>query len=68
MGAEPPRREFWTKVGYGLTAAWMVFVVVWTDNDPSHPFFNFIFAVPLAGWITVVAVVKLVGFIKSRDP
>ncbi|MBK8907467.1 MAG: hypothetical protein IPM60_06100 [Rhodospirillales bacterium] len=56
----------WTKIGYAVTAAWMLFVVVYTGSDPSHPLFSFIFVVPLAGWITVIAAIKIVAAIRAR--
>ena len=41
-------------VGYVLTAAWIVMVVMETDGDMEHPLFNYIFLVPLAGWIVAM--------------
>ena len=57
----------WTKIGYAVTAAWMLFVVVYTDSDPKHPLFSFVFIVPLAGWITAIAVIKVVTAFRGRD-
>lgn len=45
-------RRLWNGVGYAGSAAWMLMVVVVTNNDPNHPLFDFIFVVPIAGWIT----------------
>ena len=39
------------KVGYVLSAVWMAGIVVVTKGDTRHFLFNFIFIVPLAGWI-----------------
>ena len=52
-------RRLWTGVGYGLTAAWMVGVLVVTNSDPAHPLFDFIFVVPLIGWIVAIGVQRL---------
>ena len=49
----------WTKVGYGLTALWMLIVLGVTGNDVTHPFFNYIFAVPLAVWIGALVLGRL---------
>ncbi len=46
----------WIKVGYGLTALWMLVVLWITGNDVAHPLYNYIFGVPLAAWAGVVAV------------
>lgn len=55
-------REFWTKVGYAVTAAWMVFVLFASNGDPKHPLFDFIFIVPLAAW----TVGLLIGWLIAR--
>ena len=57
----PPNSEqkglpAWTKAGYGLTALWMLIVLWITGNDPGHPFYQYIFSVPLAGWIAALVV------------
>jgi hypothetical protein len=49
-----------TKVGYGLTAAWMVGVLVYTDGDFRHPVFDTLFIVPLAAWVVGLTVARLV--------
>ncbi len=60
-------RRLWHPIGYALTAAWMLIVVTVTDADPRHPFFSFIFIVPLGGWILGLAVARLVTRRRSRD-
>lgn len=60
------RRQKWTRIGYALTAAWMVFVLVYTRNDPGHPLFNAIFLVPLIGWIIAVAAARIIGARRNR--
>jgi len=54
--AEAPRpwwrdKETVHKIGYILSALWMGGIVVATNGDTKHFLFNFIFTVPLAGWI-----------------
>lgn len=51
--------KLWQRIGYGGSAAWMLFVVTVTGNDPDHWFFNFIFIVPLAGWLIGIAVARV---------
>ena len=50
----------WTKVAYGLTAAWMIAVIAITGNNVTHPLFDYIFTVPLAAWIGGLVVARLV--------
>ena len=56
----------WSKVGYGLTAAWMVFVLIVTKNDVGHPLFNYIFRVPLVVWVTGLVIAHLVKRLGRR--
>ncbi|MCP5368486.1 MAG: hypothetical protein H6906_13340 [Hyphomicrobiales bacterium] len=58
----------WQKLGYGLTAAWMLFVILYTDSDPGHPLFNAIFLVPIAGWVAAIALARVLGPRLRRDP
>lgn len=53
-------------VGYVLTAAWIVMVVMETDGDMAHPLFNYIFLVPLIGWIVAVIGVATVRGLTGR--
>ena len=53
-------------VGYVLTAAWIVMVVVETDGDMAHPLFNYIFLVPLTGWIVAMIVVGTIKALMGR--
>ncbi len=48
-----------TKVGFGLTAAWMLAIVLITGNDVAHPLFDYIFSVPIAVWIAVLLIERL---------
>ena len=57
----------WTKVGFGLTAAWMLGVVLVTGNDVTHPLFDYIFSVPLVVWaVGLIAVSLFKAFRDSR--
>lgn len=59
--AEEKRPFDWTKAGYGLTALWMIVVLTVTGADPRHPFFDYIFIVPLACWLVAAVVTRLFG-------
>jgi hypothetical protein len=60
-------RGLWHPIGYALTAAWMLVVVVVTESDPAHPFFDTIFIVPITGWILGLAIARLIGR-RPRPP
>ena len=45
------RKEPVQRIGYILSAVWMAGIVIVTNGDTGHVLFNFIFTVPLAGWI-----------------
>ncbi|MDP6573908.1 MAG: hypothetical protein QGI63_12755 [Rhodospirillales bacterium] len=45
------RRFQWIQIAYAVTAGWMLLVLAVTNADPGHPFFEYIFRVPLAAWI-----------------
>ena len=53
----PAERPWWRRkepvhrIGYILSAVWMAGIVVVTNGDTRHDLFDFIFTVPLAGWI-----------------
>ena len=49
-----------TKIGYALTAAWMVGVLVYTDGDVRHPVFDTLFIVPLGGWVVALTVARVI--------
>ena len=55
------RGHLWRGIGYGLTAAWMIGILLYTGSDPGHPWFDFIFVVPLACWIVAIGVLRLWG-------
>ena len=62
-------RTLWQTVGYTLSAAWMLFVLVQTGGNVSHPLFDYIFIVPLVLWSAGLAIAwivrKLLGSGKS---
>ncbi len=49
-----------TKICYGLTAAWMVGVLVYTDGNVRHPVFDTLFIVPLGGWVVALTVARVI--------
>jgi len=53
-------RATWQRIGVTLTAAWMIGVLVVTENDVTHPLFDYIFRVPLVGWAVGIAVGYLI--------
>lgn len=55
------RGHLWRGIGYGLTAAWMIGILLYTNSDPAHPWFDFIFIVPLGCWIVVIGLARLLG-------
>ena len=53
-------RSLWMTVGHFATALWMGYVLWRTDGNIRDPFFNYIFVVPLVGWIAGLAVSRIV--------
>ena len=56
----------WNKVGFGLTAVWMIIVLAVTGGRVTHPFFDYIFSVPLVCWITALIVSRLIAARRGR--
>jgi hypothetical protein len=54
-------RLLWLRIGYGLTAAWMIAILVITRQDVNDPLFDLLFSVPLGGWILGMIVARIVG-------
>lgn len=52
------RSQLWRGIGYGLTAAWMIGILIVSDSNPAHPWFNYIFVVPLIGWIIGIGIAR----------
>ncbi len=59
-------REVWSKIGYGVSALWMIGVLFYTKGDTRDPFFQYIFIVPLTGWVVVLAVNFALKFLRRR--
>jgi len=53
------RKEIVEKIGYILSAIWMGAIVVITKGDIKHYLFNFIFTVPLIGWVIGLGIAAL---------
>ena len=51
----------WNKIGFALTAVWMVVVLAITGGRVTHPFFDYIFSVPLVTWIVALIVGRLLA-------
>lgn len=62
------RGHLWRGIGYAVTAAWMVAILVVTGSNPAHPWFDFIFVVPLAGWIVGLGIARLVSGPRPPRP
>jgi|GEM_PF-2760387 len=48
--------RLWQVLGLIGTVIWLTHVALVTDFDPSHPLFDYIFIVPLAGWVVILFV------------
>ena len=63
--ALPDARPWWRRkepvhrAGYILSALWMAGIVVATNGDTGHYLFDFIFTVPLAGWVIGLVIAAL---------
>ena len=49
-------RSFWNRLGYVLTAGWIIFVLLMTNGDGNAPLFDTIFLVPLGVWLVILIV------------
>ena len=54
-------RQFWHRIGYALTALWMICILIIAKNDVLHPLFDYFFSVPLAGWILGLIAARIVS-------
>jgi hypothetical protein len=50
-------------LGYLLTAVWIVYILMVTKGDMKQPMFDYIFVVPLAGWIIGMIIAH---FVRKR--
>ena len=53
--------------GYVLTAGWIGFILAASGGDSSHPLFDYIFIVPLAGWIIGMLIARVVAKKTGAD-
>lgn len=60
-------REVWSKIGYGVSALWMIGVLFYTKGDTRHSFFQYIFIVPLAGWVLALAINFAIKWLRRRS-
>ena len=58
-GVDWRSRAFWLRVGWITTFVWLVYVYETTGGETSHPLWNYIFIVPLAGWFGVMIVGRI---------
>ena len=56
----------WSKIGFALTAVWMMVVLAVTGGRVTHPFFDYIFSVPLVCWIAALIVGRLIAARHGR--
>lgn len=70
---QPPKRKglssgvYFKIFGYILTAAWVGFVLAVSGGDSNHPLFDYIFIVPLAGWIIGMLVARFIAKKSKAD-
>ena len=60
------QKELVQKIGYILSALWMGAVVVIAKGDTKHFLFNFIFTVPLAGWIVGLGIAAFLRRVEKK--
>lgn len=58
--------ELWSKIGYVISALWMIGVLYYTKGDTRHSFFQYIFIVPLTGWVVVLAIGAALKWLRRR--
>lgn len=66
--AEIARRLLWHRIGYILSAIWVGGVLYVTDGNVRHPLFNYIFIVPLVGWVVGLLIARLFSRRKQTPP
>ena len=57
-------RAFWTRVGYTLTAIWILGILYVTDGEIEDPLFDYIFIVPLGTWMLGLAIARVMRRFK----
>jgi len=48
----------WQVLGIIATGIWLSYVGMSTGFDPTHPLFDYIFIVPIAGWLPVIFIIR----------
>lgn len=59
MRADWHNPRTWQAVGIVATGLWLTYVAAATGFDPTAPLFDFIFLVPLAGWLAILLVTRI---------
>lgn len=65
-GGYRARRLIGLGIGWGLTLSWIAYVLLRTRADPSQPLFDYIFIVPLSGWIAAFVMRHVVNAVSTR--
>ncbi|NIY75688.1 hypothetical protein HED22_08540 [Thalassospira sp. HF15] len=71
---QPPKKKgpssgvYFKIFGYILTAGWIGFVLAASGGESSHPLFDYIFIVPLAGWIIGMLVARFIAKKSETNP
>jgi hypothetical protein len=60
MALDLKDRETWTRIGYVLSVVWMMAILLVSGGRVTHPAFDYIFIVPLAGWIIGLVIARLI--------
>jgi hypothetical protein len=55
-----------TKIGYAVTAVWMLGVLYYTGGDVRHPVFDLLFVVPLGGWVVALTVGRVMRYLREK--
>jgi len=70
---QPPQKKglsngvYFKIMGYLLTAGWVGIILAASGGDSSHPLFDYIFIVPLAGWIIGMLVARVIAKKSGAD-
>jgi len=62
-----PNAVYFKIMGYLLTTAWVGFILAASGGDSSHPLFDYIFVVPLAGWIIGMIIARIIAKKTGTD-
>ena len=70
---QPPQKKglpngvYFKIMGYLLTAGWVGFILAATGGDSKNPLFDYIFIVPLAGWIIGMLIARIIAKKSGAD-